>query len=196
MRKYAIIPAIVIGGIISFFIGYYLFKISDIKNETSKKILSAEMTNNNEVSAEEYNLIRVNNNEDKISPNTKIIKKIYYIDCGHIKQENETPNEKIMNMNKEEFQAEYIEWEIQKFTNSEVVLYKEVYNYCNEHYIIKEDEGKIVVYKTDKNGKEIEKIQETEIETKYLTENDLKEIQGGIKVYSKKEINKILENFE
>jgi len=195
MRKYAVIPAIIIGGIASFLIGYYLFKIGNIENEQQQNLLLAEnydiYTNN-----AEYISVKANNSEQKITPNTTIIKKVYYIDCEHIKQESEEVNEKLINMNESQFQAEYIGWEIQKFTSNEVVIYKEVYDYCNEHYLIKEENGKIVVYKIDKYDREIEKIRETEIETKYLTEADLENIKQGVKVYSKKELNKALEDFE
>ena len=195
MRKYAVIPAIIIGGIASFLIGYYLFKIGNIENEQQQNLLLAEnydiYTNN-----AEYISVKANNSEQKITPNTTIIKKVYYIDCEHIKQESEEVNEKLINMNESQFQAEYIGWEIQKFTSNEVVIYKEVYDYCGEHYLIKEENGRVVVYKIDKKDKEIEKIEETEIETSYLTEADFEKIKNGIKVYSRKEISKVLEDFE
>ena len=192
MRKYAIMPVIIISAIASFFIGFYLFKISNVEKEQSQAML---LNRNNLANNEEYISIRANTSEDKITPNTDIIKKIYYIDCDHIKQEEEL-SENLINMNKSEFQTQYIGWEIQRFTNSEVVIYKEVHDYCGEHYLIKEENGKIVVYKIDKKDREIEKIEETEIETNYLTETDLDKIKEGIKVYSKKEINKVLEDFE
>lgn len=193
MRKYAIIPVIIIGAISSFFIGFYLFKISNVEKEQSQAMLLGE---SNTINNEEYISIRVNTSEDKITPNTTIIKKVYYIDCEHIKQEEEQPSENVINMNKSEFQTQYIGWEIQRFTNNEVVIYKEVYDYCGEHYLIKEKDGKIVVYKVDKNDREIKKIEETETETSYLTEADLEKIKEGIKVYSKKEVSKFLEDFE
>lgn len=193
MQKYAIIPVIIIGAIASFFIGFYLFKISNVEKEQTQAMLLGESNTTNK---EEYISIRVNTSEDKITPNTTIIKKVYYIDCEHIKQEEEKPLKNLINMTKSEFQVEYIGWEIQRFTNNEVVIYKEIYDYCGEHYLIKEENGKIVVYKIDNNDKKIEKVEETEIETSYLTEADLKKIKKGIKVYSKKEINKILEDFE
>jgi len=193
MRKYAIIPVIIIGAISSFFIGFYLFKISNVEKEQSQAMLLDE---SNTINNEGYISIKVNTSEDKITPNTTIIKKVYYIDCEHIKQKEEKASENLINMTKSEFQTQYIGWEIQRFTNSEVVIYKEVHDYCGEHYLIKEENGKIVVYKIDKYDKEIEKIEETEIETNYLTEADLEKIKEGIKVYSKKEVSKFLEDFE
>ena len=195
MRKYAIIPVIIIGAIASFLIGYYMFKISNVENEENQKIILAESINNIENSANIVS-IQANSTEDKITPNTKIIKKVYYIDCGHIKEEIEQPTEKVINMNEKEFKKEYVGWEIQRFTSNEVVIYKEVYDYCNEHYVIEEENGIVVVYKIDKDDNEIGKVKTTEIEMKYLTEADIQNIHNSIKVYSKKELNKILEDFE
>lgn len=195
MRKYAIIPVIIIGSIISFFIGFYLFKIENVEQEEKQKILLSELSNKNDIDLNEYIAIKTSKTEEKINPNTKIIEKIYYADCGHIKESTETADEELVNMNKQKFQEKYINWDIQKFTNNEVVIYKEVYDFCNEHFRLGNLDGNIVVYKLDKNGNEVER-EITEIETKYLTEQDLKELQDGINISSKKELNKILENYE
>jgi len=195
MRKYAVIPAIIIGGIASFLIGYYLFKIGNIENEQQQNLLLAEnydiYTNN-----AEYISVKANNSEQKITPNTTIIKKVYYIDCEHIKQESEEVNEKLINMNESQFQAEYIGWEIQKFTNNEIIVYKEINDFCDEHYVLKDTEGKITIFLLDKYGNEKEIIRETEIETKYLPELDIENLKEGIKVYGNEELNKLLEDYE
>lgn len=195
MRKYALIPIIIISGIISFFIGFYLFKIENVEKEEEQKILLAAQTTKNEVNLNEYLAIKTSALEDKINPNTKIIEKIYYEDCGHIKENVKKPDEKFINMNKKQFQAEYMNWEIQKFTNNEVVVYKEVYDFCDEHFNIGNLDGKVVVYKLNKNGKEVER-EITEIETRYLTDQDIAKLQNGIEVSSIKELNKVLEDFE
>lgn len=193
MRKYAIIPVIIISAIASFFIGFYLFKINHVEEEQNQIKLLAESKN---INSENYISVGINKTGDIISPNTTIVKKKYYIDCGHIKQEEDKATTDVINMNKNKFQAEYVGWEIQKFTNNEVVIYKEIYDYCNEHYLAKDEDGKIVVYKIDKNDNKIQKIEETDIETKYLTEEDLNSVKQGIKVYSKKELSQTLEDFE
>lgn len=195
MRKYAIIPVIIIGSIISFLIGFYWFKIENVEQEEKQKILLTELANKNDIDINEYIAIKTSKTEEKINPSTKIIEKIYYSDCGHIKEKTKNVDERLINMNKEQFQSEYVNWEIQKFTNNEVIVYKEVYDFCDEHFSLGNLDGNIVIYKLDKNGKEIER-EITEIETKYLTEQDLEELQRGINISSKKELNKILENYE
>ena len=104
--------------------------------------------------------------------------------------------ESLINKNESEFQIEYMGWEIQKFTPSEVVVYKEVYDFCNEHFLLKEVEGEIVIYALDKYDNEREIIRETGIQTKYLSELDIDNLKEGIKVYGKKNLNSIIEDFE
>ena len=52
------------------------------------------------------------------------------------------------------------------------------------------------MYKLDKYGNIKETIIETGIQTKYLSEIDIKNLKNGIKVYGNKELKKSLEDFE
>lgn len=65
----------------------------------------------------------------------------------------------------------------------------------NEQFILKDLEGKIVVYKIENNGEEII-FEKTEISTEYLPEKDKKAIKEGIKVLGQKRLNEIIEDFE
>ena len=75
------------------------------------------------------------------------------------------------------------------------MLYKEVNEFCNEHYMLKEKDGNIAVFKLDENNKQIF-LEKTEIATEYLPKEDLENIEKGILIYTKKELNKRLEDFE
>ena len=98
-------------------------------------------------------------------------------------------------MTEEELKDRFSDWEIQKFTPTEIVLYKEVDEFCNEHYLLKEEDGYITIYKLDENENET-LYETTEIPTEYLPEEDLEKIQNGMKIYTEKELNKTLEDFE
>ena len=75
------------------------------------------------------------------------------------------------------------------------MLYKEIDEFCKEHYVLKEKDGCIAVFNIDENNnEELERI--TDISIKYLEEEDLARIKEGIFVYTKKELNKTLEDFE
>ena len=61
--------------------------------------------------------------------------------------------------------------------------------------MLKEKDGKIAIFKLDKNNNQIF-LENTEIATEYLTEKDLESVQQGVTIYTKKELNKTLEDFE
>lgn len=195
MRKY-IIFILIIALAVSFMLGVYLHKLSKIEEEIAFEAEFTRLETSNIMKEADKILEATSSSENKTSPNTKIIEKIYYNDCGHLKQEEQEIKEELINKNEAEFQIEYIGWEIQKFTSAEVVVYKEVYDFCNEHYLLKDSEGEIVVYGLDKYNNEREVIKETGIQTKYLSEVDIENLKNGIKVYSIKELNQLLEDFE
>ena len=127
--------------------------------------------------------------------NFYIILKKHYKECDHtIKEYAEIPEE-FVNLTKSEIEKEYPEWEVEKFTPLDIILIKEEEGFCNEHFILKEEQGVITVYKIDKQGEE-SLYDTTGISVEYLTESDKLELKNGIKVYGKEELNSMLENYE
>ena len=194
MKKYIVLVILAI--VLSFFLGTYLYKLDKINEELAFEVEYTTNKAKNAINQAEEILQRTSSSEDKINPDTKIIEKVYYNDCNHIVQTEKQAPEEMVNETKDLFQAEYIGWEIQKFTNTEVVVYKEIYDFCDEHYCIKDNNGTITVYKLDKYGKEKELIEETDIQTQYLAEEDIEKLEEGIIVYNKAEVSKKLEDFE
>lgn len=173
-------------------------------NENEEKEIEDTIILNTEVSdecTEEYEISQnnivepTNSTEEKISANAMLILKKYYKQCEHtINEYVEIPVE-LVNMTEKEVQAEYPEWELIGFTSNEVILYKEFDERCKEHFSLKIENGKIVVYKILETG-ELELYAKTEIGTEYLTETDLINMQNGLEIYGKEQLNKILEDFE
>ena len=110
--------------------------------------------------------------EEKILPTTKLILEKKFQDCKHIvKSEVELPVE-MVNLSKEELAEKYPEWTIERFSENEVVLYKLAEGLCGEHFVINDEDGRVVVYRLDEdyNKKLYEK---TDIYTEYLPQEDL-----------------------
>ena len=150
-----------------------------------------------EISIDETDVIqKTNSMEYTTTPNTKIIERILYKECNHLIENEETISKNLINKNESEIQDEYSDWIIQRFTPNEVILYKEKDDFCNEHYLVKDIEGEIIVFGLDKNDKEREVIRETGIQTKYLSDTDISNLKNGIKVFSNKELNTIIEDYE
>ena len=196
MKKWGIIIAFIIIFIIAIFVGNYIYDSSNKEENTIK----SENTSNSIVNQVDYSVrnditINTDSEEEKISPNATLILKKHYKECDHtIKEYAEIPEE-FVNLTKSEIEKEYPEWEVEKFTPLDIILIKEEEGFCNEHFILKEEQGVITVYKIDKQGGE-SLYDTTGISVEYLTESDKLELKNGIKVYGKEELNSMLENYE
>ena len=133
--------------------------------------------------------------QEKISANAQLILKKYYQNCEHtINEYVEMPSE-LVNMTEEEVQAEYLDWDVIGFDTRKVTLYKEFEGDCGEHFKLKVEDGKIVIYIVNSDGSE-SIYEKTNISSEYLTETDLINMQDGLEIYSKEELNQIIEDFE
>ena len=77
----------------------------------------------------------------------------------------------------------------------QVTFYTEKTGICDEHYIVKENNGYVAIYTENSFGKETLK-ETTEIVTSYLPETDLVRLREGIKVIGKENLNAIIEDYE
>jgi len=199
MKKYTIIAIIIVGITLGFLTGLYLYRINKIdynNKEIIAETIEDDCTAIAQLNDEELsNIIQTSKTQEKTSPNCMITLKVYYEICEHLIETRKNIEEPQVNLTEEELKRKFPDWEIQKFTSNEIVLYKEINEFCNEHFLLKEEDGYISIYKLDKNNNS-QFFQTTEISTDYLAEEDLNKIRSGIKVYTQKELNKILEDFE
>ena len=132
---------------------------------------------------------------EKLSANAILILKKYYIQCEHtINEYVELPQE-LVNLTEEEVQAQYPDWEVIGFESGKLTLYKEIDDVCGEHFKLKVEDGKVVVYLLNDDGTE-SVYERTNISSEYLTETDIINMQNGLEIYGKEELNKIIEDFE
>lgn len=194
MRKNYIIVWIVIGtmvialgvifGVIWFQKNLYL------QPKTETKLVSKGNNLENETKA-----VANIQTETKTSPNSLFIFKTYYKGCKHIIEEKVDIPKELVNQTEEEIKKAYENWKIEKFETTEVVFYQEKEGICNEHYIIKENNGYVAIYSIDEYEKETLK-ETTEIVTNYLPQTDKLRLKEGIKVTGKEELNATLEDYE
>ena len=201
MKKYTFISIICLIAIIGFFTGVYLYKINNLNKNIeigyNGEKIEDECTQITELAKlGELDTLLASRIEEKVSPKCILTIKKLYTDCNHILQTSEEISDKFTNLNEEEFKKEYPDWEVQKFTSGEIVLYKEINDFCDEHYRLKDLDGNIAIYELDKNGNETKLLEVTDILTQYLTETDLIELENGMNIYTKQELNKAIEDFE
>ncbi|NLC87790.1 MAG: hypothetical protein GX682_03330 [Clostridiaceae bacterium] len=192
MKKNYII-LIIIGVILitSLIVGFIIINKPSKIELTSEKTLSEH----NENKKNEIEIITTSNIEQKTSPNCMFVFKTYYRECEHtLINKIDIPKE-FVNQTVEEIEREYLDWKIQSFNVNEVIFYQEKEGICEEHFIVKENNGYITIYFIDKYG--VEKIKETtEIVTTYLPEIDKNRLKEGIKINGQEELNACLEDYE
>ena len=178
-------------------------------SKTQKQTAENEEKNEIEISdkvtdecVEEYDELQTEqveqaNSEDieKLSPNAIITFEKFYRDCEHTVKRFQKVSENLVNATKEEVESKYNEWKLKEFSKESVVLYQEVDGECGEHYMLRDVDGKINIYKLDENGNE-SLLNETDIATEYLTSTDMINMENGLIVYGKESLNKLLEDFE
>ncbi len=158
------------------------------------------MLNNNEILATENNEFVVTLEtsvveEEKTTPNTLIVYKVYYTPCKHYIKTYEDIDTSLVNLTQQEFKERTREWSIEKFSSEEIELTKEVEAFCNEHYKLKLENNVIVIYQIDEFGNETE-YEQTGITTEYLTNEDILKLTAGIEVYGKENLSSTIEDYE
>ena len=144
---------------------------------------------------EQQDTTAVSSTEEKVAANAILVLKKYYKKCDHtINEYVELPQE-LVNLTKEQVQEKYADWEVIGFEKGKITLYKEFDDVCGEHFKLKVEDGKIVVYKENNDGSEI-LYEKTNISSEYLTEADLLNMQDGLEIYGKEELNQVIEDFE
>ncbi|CDD26840.1 putative uncharacterized protein [Clostridium sp. CAG:452] len=198
MKKYTVIMVVAL--ILGFLVGVYLYKINYKKNNNEGMKIAQkvedECTDFAELEANgALTTIVTNGQEEKISPNCLLTLKIYYKTCGHLIEKSKNIEQSLVNLTEEELRKQLPEWEIQKFTPEQIVLYKELNEFCNEHYKLKIENGYVRIYEVDEQKNE-KLLKSTDISSEYLTTEDLEKLKNGIEIYTKKELNKTIEDFE
>lgn len=193
MKKGLLVLTIILIVILGILTGMYIYKMTNIKEETPN-IEIARQEDIEEERSYQY-LEQTNAQKEKISPNAKIVTEIYYDGCGHTVKSVNTVEDKYINLVEDEFSKEFEDWKVEKFLKDEIVLSMTKKGICNEHYVVREKDGYVSVYTLDENERErLEDI--TEISTQFLPSTDLGELQSGICVYGKEKLYSLLEDFE
>ena len=185
---------VIIGAII---IGVQIYKPhkeqEDIITKVSEEKIEDDCTDEYQEIQEE--MLQANSTEEKISPNCFITMKKTYNKCGHTTSEYIAIPKELVNKTKEDLEEKYAGWTIDKFSDTQIVISKKEEGECGEHYIVKDKEGKVVIYKLLEDGTENE-YEVTDISTEYITDTDKINMKNGIKVNGKQELNQLIEDFE
>lgn len=186
---------LVLAIVIGFFVGKYLYK-KESNNENEVVGENIAGTKVNTANIIENVDVPTSTKDEKISVNTKIVQQLYYNKCNHMIETILKDTTKYINMTEDMLKKEFPNWEIKEFTSEKVVLYREEEDFCNEHFLVKDVDGYVTIYTLNASNEVLEILKTTDIATKYLTDADKSSLKDGITIYTEKNLNKLIEDFE
>ena len=193
-KTWFVLIVCIIIAVIAFVFGAYVYNRKTARNDEPvniEKLSQVEEIKENSI----YNEIETSTSESKVSPNAIVNEKRYYKKCDHLIRETVDIPEELVNMSEEDVKKYYEGWNIEKYTPTEITIYKEFSGICNEHYIVKKNGDVLGIYIENDDGVD-EWLEDTQIEIQYLPEEDIKNFEVGVKVVGKTNLNLFLEDYE
>ena len=193
-KTWFVLIACIIVAVIAFVFVAYVYNKKTARNDEPvniEKLSQVEEIKENSI----YNEIETSTSESKVSPNAIVNEKRYYKKCDHLIRETVDIPEELVNMSEEDVKKYYAGWNIEKYTPTEITIYKEFSGICNEHYVVKKNGDVLGIYIENDDGVE-EWLEDTQIEIQYLPEEDIKNFEVGVKVVGKTNLNLFLEDYE
>lgn len=181
---------IIIASIVTTF-AIIFYNLKSVQN-----IGSANETIENFQTTSPYTTVPTSYDEVKLSPNAILTFLKHYDGCGHTLKEKENVSAEMANITRNEFSKLYSDWEIKNFSNTDVELYKDFSGNCGEHFLVKSSLNGFVEIDRIKDDGTNELHETTEIAIKYLSDDDRKELENGVILYGKENLNSYIENFE
>ncbi len=189
MRKWLIVIALILVFVLSVFCGFMVKSyINFSKKGSENNAILAENTQENKA-------VNTASAEITVSPNSEVIMTQKFNKCGHTVTKREEAPREIVNLNREKVQEYFEGWNIDKFTPNEIEISKEVSGICGEHYVLRESDGYISISTKNDIGEYIFKGL-TDIPVQYLPEDDLNNLEKGIEIVGRDNLNRFLEDFE
>lgn len=139
-----------------------------------------------------------------VSADANIVFKVKYIKSGEVITEKEEKAQQLAGKKKDEVDEVYKNegYKVQNITSAEVVLIKEIDKYAPNKYVLGIKDGRIAIYKTDKDGNmfiENDKSDITDIKTDKLKEADIQLLTKGDKYFqcdTREDAESRLEDYE
>ncbi|MBR6641107.1 MAG: hypothetical protein IKL08_02810, partial [Clostridia bacterium] len=142
----------------------------------------------------EKDVVEVVMSEVKITPYTQLVIKKNYKKCGHDSLDAMTVPIELINFSKDDLQEKYEGWKIEMFTEEQVILSRNIDSNCDEHYMIKEQDGKVFVYKELTENK-LNLLERLDLNVELLTEEDRESLKSGVKLYGSEDLANWKENY-
>lgn len=168
--------------------------LAKIQEEYNIERMMTESKDANYENMNNENTITVSIDEIKLSPNAQMTIKKKFKLCGHTTTNQMPIPIEMVNYTEEEVEKKYTGWVIEKFTQEELILSKEIEANCESHYVLKIEDKKLKIYNeltSDKSNF----VDEIDVDIALIPSIEINNLQEGIRVYGEEELNDIVENY-
>ena len=168
--------------------------IAKIQEEYKLEKLSvnSKETNNEKIDTE--NTITVSLDEVKLSPNAQMTINKKFELCGHTTTKQMPIPIEMVNYTEEEVKKKYTGWVIEKFTQDELVLSKEIEANCESHYVLKIEDHKLKIYNEITSDKS-NFVDEIDVDINLIPSIEINSLQEGIEVYGEENLKDLVDNY-
>ncbi|NMA95475.1 MAG: hypothetical protein GX974_05505 [Clostridiales bacterium] len=126
---------------------------------------------------------------------TIIYKNYNYKACGHSHMIEETISYEDIGLDEEKFSNKYPAWTLDEFGSDIIIMKRTLDGYCPKHFILKDLDGMITIYKPDTDGN-LGIIKQTDIAIEYLPYELQTWMQNGLAVDSLQDIENMIEDLD
>jgi len=133
---------------------------------------------------------------NEILSSTEIVFNRSYKLCKDVITEKRKPYIGEIGTKEEGIQSIFPGWTIEKFTGEQLVLSKQIDNYCSNHYILKEQGGLVTIYAPLEEDEGLEVIKHTTVKVHSLPPDLQQEIEKGMAVESMEQIEYLIESWQ
>jgi len=119
-----------------------------------------------------------------------------YKACGHNSITYRSATAEETGFSQQQIEEMYSSWEIKEFSPSIVWLCREVDDYCPNHYIIRENDGCIAIYRPVEDGQGVNLVHQTNIEVSLLNADIQERIKEGWIVDSLEQLELLMESWD
>lgn len=155
---------------------------------------SIHAASNDVSSGEDGMVIEVFVGEEKISPSAKLIIKKIFARCNHSTVSIMDVPEELINLSERELAKKYSGWDIEKFSSDEVIISRAIDANCEDHYVLKVEDGVVGVYHELTEDK-INFIENVDVDMDLLADEEKDRLKEGIRVYGRNELGSLLEDY-
>ncbi|HHU48989.1 MAG: hypothetical protein ACOYEH_05185 [Caldicoprobacterales bacterium] len=131
----------------------------------------------------------------KTGADSMMVLERFYNSCGHVLIEEHPMESRYTGKTQEELAAIFPEWKVKRFSAEKVVFLIEIDSYCPDHYIIKQEEGLLVIFRPDKDTGLLLVAEATNIPYDQLSPEMQERLAEGIVVDSIEGVEQLIEDW-